>query len=90
MKGAHMGTLHFEQQRVPFASLLPKRWHSRLLALGSPHRGGTWRDEGINGLLKKVALSAHRATWAPRLLLEFKCAFGLTARATAAAKRRKR
>ena len=47
--------------------------------MGSPTRTATWRDEGINALLKGVGAAAHSAVWCQRVLLEFRMAFGVGA-----------
>eukprot|EP00975_Prorocentrum_lima_P064178 12895985-Prorocentrum_lima.AAC.1 len=59
----------------------------RSASTGSPHRGGTWTDESINGLLKSTALAAHRAVWHRRLLFGFKMAYGLGAKTAKRGKR---
>ena len=40
----------------------------KLLSHGAPHVWANWRDESENKLLARMALVAHRAVWARRLL----------------------
>ncbi|NCF90772.1 MAG: hypothetical protein GWQ05_07405 [Verrucomicrobiaceae bacterium] len=42
-----------------------------ILRLGPPAWYACWRDEGLNGIVKRIVGSTHRSTWALRTLQSF-------------------
>ena len=64
---------------LPFVPKRHSTFHlaEQCIRFGSVSASSTWRDEQINGCLKGVASSAHRAVWHRRVLSEFRRAYGL-------------